>query len=49
MGLEDLTEYKIAKMSVNNLFQIQQLYKDFLSPVLFLTHSLILSGINCDV
>jgi hypothetical protein len=32
MGLEDLTEYKITNMLVNDLFKIQQLYKDFLPP-----------------
>ena len=37
VGLEDLTEYNFAKMLVNDLFQIQQLYKDFIPPlVLFM-------------
>jgi hypothetical protein len=49
MGLADLTEYRIAKMLVNDLFQIQQLYKNFLSPMVLLTQSSVPSGINCDV
>ena len=49
MGLEDLTEYKIAKILVNDLFQIQQLGKDFLSLMVLVTQSSIPSGINCDV
>ena len=49
MGLEDITEYEIAKIFVNDLFQIQQLYKDFLSLMVLLTQSSIPSGINCDV